>query len=93
MAKQNDKAQVVPVDKYEERPDASRTVEENVLAEGRALRTDQIPDYHQKNPTLDAKSIPSQDEITEAVQGEAIKAAKKATTKDAMAEAVEDATL
>lgn len=90
MAKK-DTVQVAGVDKtYEERPDASRSDEENVLAEGRHLREDQIADYHQKNKTLDPKSAPEQVEIDAMLFEETTKAAKKATTKDAVAEAVEE---
>lgn len=79
---------VAPVDSYKERPldKAVRTVEDHVLAEGRADREDQIPDYHEKNPTLDPDSSPSQVEIDKAVTASARTTPKAKAVKDAVDE-------
>ena len=95
MARKNeieDAVVVAGVDVYPERIDAYRSVEDNVVAEGRARNVDQIPDYHDDNPTLDGSTIPSQDDIDAAIT-KAMHDAQPKVTKVEMTRAVEDSVL
>lgn len=66
-----DTVTVAPVDKYADRPDAYRTEEATVLAEGRVYAQDEIADYSDTHPTLDATGPAYDAEKTSALVTEA----------------------
>lgn len=91
MAKKNE-VTLAPVDNYPERPDSEsvRTVEEAVIAEGRALQVDQDPTYHERHPPTDVTG-PQYD--AELVQQTLAAANAVVIPKKVLSEAVEDAQL
>ena len=80
-----DGVQLAPVDKYVPNGDQVRTTQESLLAEGRVGVTDQIPDYHEKNPTLDASGPAYDQAVHDALIAQATPAPKKADLKAAAA--------
>lgn len=72
-----------PVDDYEENGSEVRTLEEHLAAEARFDQVDQIPDYHETNPTLDTSGPEFDPEFVQSLREKAVgrdvqKAAKEA---------------
>lgn len=81
--KEQTDVQLSPVDKtYEPRPLETRSAEDTAAAEGR-VGEDQIPDYHQENPTLDTSGPEHDPEVQLQLRQKILSAVEKEAAKHA----------